>query len=183
MIHYNVWFSFKEGIAELDALARVRQFLLAFTRGRATTRRSSGEFQQHRDVRTELLWLESAWPDSNGRECFEHSAIEGRERDLLADRQLYEQSVVHRYVGLVRAHEGTFPERSVRHGMDAEPIGEGQALRRFIEGQHLVTNRHPDRIGQFRLPQRGSPGLVEHSHEVTGLIDKAVRPKHQVSDH
>jgi hypothetical protein len=28
MIHYNVWFSFREGTAELDALARVRQFLL-----------------------------------------------------------------------------------------------------------------------------------------------------------
>jgi hypothetical protein len=28
MIHYNVWFSFKEGAAELDGLARVRQFLL-----------------------------------------------------------------------------------------------------------------------------------------------------------
>ncbi len=28
MIHYNVWFPFKEGTAEMDGLARVRQFLL-----------------------------------------------------------------------------------------------------------------------------------------------------------
>jgi hypothetical protein len=28
MIHYNVWFSFKDGTVESDALSRVRQFLL-----------------------------------------------------------------------------------------------------------------------------------------------------------
>jgi hypothetical protein len=27
MIHYNVWFSFKDGTAELEGLARVRDFL------------------------------------------------------------------------------------------------------------------------------------------------------------
>src|SRR5207245_5198413 len=100
-------------------------------------------------LRGELLGVHSAGGDRDIRKGFQERSIEGDERQVLTCRQLDEQRVVHRDLGLVGANQGRLPQRSVRNRVNAQGVGQRQAAGGFVDRQDVVTRRHPERVGEL----------------------------------
>src|SRR3954454_23088166 len=82
----------------------------------------------------------------------------------------------------MRANQRTLPQRVDRDGVNAQTPRQRQPVHWVIDTENLVTSCHPDSIGKFRLPERGSPGFIQQRHKLPGFFNERLCAEDEIRD-